>query len=131
MILFRVWYYLSALCYLFFFFQAEDGIRDIGVTGVQTCALPIWKRGRPRKTWRSQVEKESRSVERDGDRNGRNCWQSGVNPATLVYGDKLKPDQTGLMMMMMMMMMKAFMPFNKQMNAITSVELKYFLNLII
>src|SRR5947209_20105046 len=26
---------------LFFFFQAEDGIRDIGVTGVQTCALPI------------------------------------------------------------------------------------------
>src|SRR3712207_8004724 len=27
----------------FFFFQAEDGIRDIGVTGVQTCALPIYK----------------------------------------------------------------------------------------
>src|SRR5438445_1303575 len=27
-----------------FFFQAEDGIRDIGVTGVQTCALPICKR---------------------------------------------------------------------------------------
>src|SRR3712207_7610633 len=26
---------------VFFFFQAEDGIRDIGVTGVQTCALPI------------------------------------------------------------------------------------------
>src|SRR3712207_7445525 len=24
------------------FFQAEDGIRDIGVTGVQTCALPIY-----------------------------------------------------------------------------------------
>src|SRR5207249_7772250 len=30
---------LSALC--FFFFQAEDGIRDRNVTGVQTCALPI------------------------------------------------------------------------------------------
>src|SRR5207249_7769470 len=29
-------------CYLFFFFfQAEDGIRDRNVTGVQTCALPI------------------------------------------------------------------------------------------
>src|SRR3712207_9091231 len=28
----------------FFFFQAEDGIRDIGVTGVQTCALPICRR---------------------------------------------------------------------------------------
>src|SRR2546421_5072341 len=25
-----------------FFFQAEDGIRDLIVTGVQTCALPIW-----------------------------------------------------------------------------------------
>src|SRR2546428_10045954 len=27
---------------MFFFFQAEDGIRDLIVTGVQTCALPIW-----------------------------------------------------------------------------------------
>src|SRR5207237_9148275 len=31
---------LSVCCY-FFFFQAEDGIRDSSVTGVQTCALPI------------------------------------------------------------------------------------------
>src|SRR5258707_9702912 len=31
----------SRSCIVFFFFQAEDGIRDIGVTGVQTCALPI------------------------------------------------------------------------------------------
>src|SRR5688572_13028204 len=29
------------MCLLFFFFQAEDGIRDLTVTGVQTCALPI------------------------------------------------------------------------------------------
>src|SRR2546430_3594540 len=29
---------------LFFFFQAEDGIRDLTVTGVQTCALPICHR---------------------------------------------------------------------------------------
>src|SRR5882762_4583797 len=27
-----------------FFFQAKDGIRDSSVTGVQTCALPIWNR---------------------------------------------------------------------------------------
>ena len=27
---------------VFFFFQAEDGIRDTSVTGVQTCALPIY-----------------------------------------------------------------------------------------
>src|SRR2546430_7095466 len=31
---------LSVIC--FFFFQAEDGIRDLTVTGVQTCALPIY-----------------------------------------------------------------------------------------
>src|SRR6266853_4168086 len=33
--------------FFFFFFQAEDGIRDLTVTGVQTCALPIW----PRRVW--------------------------------------------------------------------------------
>src|SRR5256884_1605093 len=32
--------YMSQI--LFFFFQAEDGIRDVAVTGVQTCALPIY-----------------------------------------------------------------------------------------
>src|SRR5256885_11210479 len=30
---------------IFFFFQAEDGIRDYKVTGVQTCALPIFESG--------------------------------------------------------------------------------------
>ena len=34
---------LSCYCIFFFFFQAEDGIRDRLVTGVQTCALPISK----------------------------------------------------------------------------------------
>src|SRR5207245_6777394 len=33
---------MIALSFLFFFFQAEDGIRDATVTGVQTCALPIY-----------------------------------------------------------------------------------------
>src|SRR5256886_11204206 len=32
---------------VFFFFQAEDGIRDLTVTGVQTCALPIYRSGGP------------------------------------------------------------------------------------
>src|SRR5207247_5218190 len=32
---------LYTVCFFFFFFQAEDGIRDPLVTGVQTCALPI------------------------------------------------------------------------------------------
>src|SRR5687768_7382725 len=31
----------ASCCTCFFFFQAEDGIRDVAVTGVQTCALPI------------------------------------------------------------------------------------------
>src|SRR3989449_6676314 len=35
---------VSARCTCsFFFFQAEDGIRDVAVTGVQTCALPIFQ----------------------------------------------------------------------------------------
>src|SRR2546423_7848880 len=34
----------SHAIYSFFFFQAEDGIRDKLVTGVQTCALPIYTR---------------------------------------------------------------------------------------
>src|SRR2546430_3403963 len=33
----------NAWSYVFFFFQAEDGIRDLTVTGVQTCALPIYE----------------------------------------------------------------------------------------
>src|SRR5688572_32302868 len=33
--------------FFFFFFQAEDGIRDLTVTGVQTCALPIFSGLRP------------------------------------------------------------------------------------
>src|SRR5687768_17683138 len=33
--------HLLMYVYFFFFFQAEDGIRDVAVTGVQTCALPI------------------------------------------------------------------------------------------
>src|SRR3989454_4773198 len=37
MLLLYIYYY-----YIFFFFQAEDGIRDYKVTGVQTCALPIY-----------------------------------------------------------------------------------------
>src|SRR5256886_7239283 len=47
-ILFILVYYCSynvcMIFYFFFFFQAEDGIRDLTVTGVQTCALPIYER---------------------------------------------------------------------------------------
>src|SRR5256885_3953566 len=39
-------FYLRDFLFVFFFFQAEDGIRDYKVTGVQTCALPISAGGR-------------------------------------------------------------------------------------
>src|SRR5438046_10762261 len=40
--MFGRWFlYPTMFLFLFFFFQAEDGIRDWSVTGVQTCALPI------------------------------------------------------------------------------------------
>src|SRR5205807_7803475 len=42
----------------FFFFQAEDGIRDYKVTGVQTCALPIYQRSEQVCSWhRSSARK--------------------------------------------------------------------------
>src|SRR2546422_8089367 len=34
---------VATILHVFFFFQAEDGIRDVAVTGVQTCALPIYR----------------------------------------------------------------------------------------
>src|SRR2546426_12065404 len=37
------YYIMSKYVLFFFFFQAEDGIRDYKVTGVQTCALPIFQ----------------------------------------------------------------------------------------
>src|SRR5260221_9802011 len=51
------------LCVFFFFFQAEDGIRDHCVTGVQTCALPICGRSsRPA----ARAARSSRSAARPG-----------------------------------------------------------------
>src|SRR2546422_5315166 len=38
-----------------FFFQAEDGIRDVAVTGVQTCALPIFAVLASRRGWLSEA----------------------------------------------------------------------------
>src|SRR5438093_1681586 len=42
---------VHVLCF-FFFFQAEDGIRDWSVTGVQTCALPIFV-----SSWPAQIDR--------------------------------------------------------------------------
>src|SRR4051794_41745902 len=54
-----LWIILSLYCF-FFFFQAEDGIRDGRVTGVQTCALPIL-------IWRSRASRRGDEAFSVGD----------------------------------------------------------------
>src|SRR5262249_59886420 len=63
-----------------FFFQAEDGIRDWSVTGVQTCALPIWSppgsAGNARPPFRPpSLEKWLR---RDTAMTVRTAWKGGA-----------------------------------------------------
>src|SRR5207249_7657403 len=43
---------------IYFFFQAEDGIRDRNVTGVQTCALPIFASARAPERLRQVVQRD-------------------------------------------------------------------------
>src|SRR3712207_7121529 len=62
----------------FFFFQAEDGIRDIGVTGVQTCALPIYPEGRKKSRWRT-VCTTTKSAYRASDATAANVSCVGEN----------------------------------------------------
>src|SRR2546429_3282765 len=59
--------------YFFFFFQAEDGIRDVAVTGVQTCALPIYHRGQ-------RGPRNRAGAARTSGRGGR-LWQRDQPPA--------------------------------------------------
>src|SRR5438034_7424567 len=65
-------FFFCVLCYLvlFFFFQAEDGIRDHCVTGVQTCALPICS-----VLWRCVTERGT-----DSRRNRRNTLRAPRSP---------------------------------------------------
>src|SRR5438876_2623727 len=58
----------SELVLLIFFFQAEDGIRDGRVTGVQTCALPISSIARTR---RQAIDPSDRGAPGDDERPGR------------------------------------------------------------
>src|SRR2546426_1938116 len=53
---------------VFFFFQAEDGIRDYKVTGVQTCALPISPDPRGRARHHRSPDRENRRSVPRGDR---------------------------------------------------------------
>src|SRR5206468_6813686 len=53
---------IHLLSTFFFFFQAEDGIRDLIVTGVQTCALPIYTEVRRRSRSRTSVSRPALAV---------------------------------------------------------------------
>src|SRR5207237_6481224 len=72
-------HFRSLVFCVFFFFQAEDGIRDSSVTGVQTCALPISSRSptpcaapRGRKT--DAASFECREIHRSEERRvGKEC----------------------------------------------------------
>src|SRR2546429_7362065 len=70
----------------FFFFQAEDGIRDVAVTGVQTCALPIFET-------LSGLLKEDGSARlpngniRSGGKSAVETFKGHQIPASIHYGD--------------------------------------------
>src|SRR5439155_12198238 len=70
--------YYSLLSY--FFFQAEDGIRDGHVTGVQTCALPIYPRDRVRRA--VLLPSGAGSVQREAEGVRHHPGQAGASPAT-------------------------------------------------
>src|SRR2546429_8053448 len=64
---------MSTVSVFVFFFQAEDGIRDVAVTGVQTCALPIWRARRPRRTGGSHRPCGAWAAAGPGLRSGAPC----------------------------------------------------------
>src|SRR5256886_12778926 len=91
--------YVCCISY-FFFFQAEDGIRDLTVTGVQTCALPIfWPdldtrrvepgSGAPGKKVRTDLPR-SHQPSPDGSQrdHGRIGLESGRTPLVAVGRDR-------------------------------------------
>src|SRR5256885_8743735 len=70
------------LCLFYFFFQAEDGIRDYKVTGVQTCALPI-----------SRVQYADREISEVAARVARCPEKEGAtNPFSLVRAPPCEHD---------------------------------------
>src|SRR3989454_5119440 len=84
--------------FFFFFFQAEDGIRDYKVTGVQTCALPILSPGRararprgPDRTARPALpSREARARPRRAEPPGEGKPQAGARSCGPFCGDDLE-----------------------------------------
>src|SRR5207247_5296040 len=83
--------------FFYFFFQAEDGIRDPLVTGVQTCALPISadRESVPFRGWHRRNGTDSRSAAR-GDRDpGPLCPRSGGAKARPVFWQRSEERRVG------------------------------------
>src|SRR5688500_19190867 len=72
----------------FFFFQAEDGIRDYKVTGVQTCALPIF---REQSVVTVRVSDRQGCHERGSGRMERCAVANGVSGRELFQANDLRP----------------------------------------
>ena len=85
---------ISGYSFFIFFFQAEDGIRDYDVTGVQTCALPISGVAILRKALEEPLRQIVINAGQEGSiviqkvREGKNAF--GYNAATEQYEDLLK-----------------------------------------
>src|SRR2546429_6144556 len=86
---------LEIVWLLFFFFQAEDGIRDVAVTGVQTCALPISRKpvkrpAGPRPSSTSGAASDFTSLSRVSFRNSHTAKRCAVCRALALWlGDQI------------------------------------------
>src|SRR5207245_7626552 len=74
--------------FLFFFFQAEDGIRDATVTGVRTCALPIY----PRERQGAGGREEAADVAAEGE-HGAHAHQEPAHAALVELAARRHPDR--------------------------------------
>src|SRR5205823_7660779 len=91
-----------------FFFQAEDGIRDKLVTGVQTCALPIYPGAPPAATGAARSPSRTRAMRRPTTRaspsttrvgstspGGRRAWALATTTAILPTGPRSEERRVG------------------------------------
>src|SRR5207244_7861875 len=81
------------LSVLFFFFQAEDGIRDDLVTGVQTCALPISKREKALASSQKEWEARQATVGQELDRRESRARSEGSEAHRLLARSETKEKQ--------------------------------------
>src|SRR5688572_31785167 len=79
----------------FFFFQAEDGIRDLTVTGVQTCALPIFRAERTEERKAMNEEPAGSVNDRLGDAERIIAAFGGIRPMAKALGIRSEERRVG------------------------------------